>query len=110
MVHTVFPMNAFSRLALIILAIMLGSLAHGQAPVKSSRGPLPKSGLGSGVILAEVDYSTGKLISARMLESTGSPRCDEKALAGLRHLRFKPHTRSPVKIPVRFPSPGSCSR
>src|SRR4051812_7662878 len=104
MVHTDF-MNAFSRLTTIVLALLHGASALGQPPAKSSRVPPAKSGHGSGIILMEVDYATGKVTSARMLESTGYPCCDAAALAAFRNWRFKPHTRSPVKTPITFPQP-----
>src|SRR4051794_32885871 len=108
MAHTVFFTHAISRLTLVTLAIMLGAPAHGEPPTKSSRVAPVKYGNGSGIVLMDVDYATGKVTSARMLDSTGYPRCDAAALAAFRNWRFKPHTRSPLKTPITFSPPRNC--
>jgi TonB family protein len=108
-------MNAFGKLARLILAIALGASVQGRLDAKSPKLPPPSVsqgreayGHGTGIILMDVDYKTGKVIAVRMLESTGYPRCDAEALAAFRDWRFKPHTRSPVKTPITLSRPGNC--
>lgn len=57
---------------------------------------------GSGVIVVELDRSTGNVKAASMAPSTGSAILDQAALDGFRQARFKPGTRSPIKIPITF--------
>jgi TonB family protein len=57
---------------------------------------------GTGVVLVDVDYESGKVTAARMLQTTGSHHWDEAALAKFRKWTFKPKTVRHVKIPVTF--------
>ena len=105
MVHITSLMNALSRIRAVLLVIVLGTSAYGQAPVKSPKippAPPVNYGHGSGIVLMDVDYNTGKVTAARILVSTGNSRFDDAALAAFRKWRFKPHTPSPVKTPITF--------
>src|ERR1700730_534270 len=57
---------------------------------------------GSGVVVIEIDTSTGKVVSCRMDPSTGNVELDRAALIAFRQWRFKPGTFPRVKIPIRF--------
>jgi len=54
------------------------------------------------MVLADIDYESGKVIAVRMLQSTGNPKLDAASLATFRKWRFKPKTVRHVKIPVTF--------
>ena len=57
---------------------------------------------GSGTVLATVNTTTGTVIGARMLKSTGNRLLDGSALEALSQWRFKPGTVSKVEIPITF--------
>jgi TonB family protein len=57
---------------------------------------------GSGIIVLEINHSTGNVRAAYMAPSTGSAILDQAALGAFRQWRFKPGTRSPIKIPITF--------
>jgi len=57
---------------------------------------------GSGIVLATVNKTKGKVIGARMLKSTGNRVLDGSALEALSQWRFKPGTVSQVQIPITF--------
>jgi TonB family protein len=57
---------------------------------------------GSGIVLATVNTTTGTVIGARMLKSTGNRLLDGSALEALSQWRFKPGTVSRVEIPITF--------
>jgi protein TonB len=57
---------------------------------------------GSGIVLATVNTTTGRVIGARMLKSTGNRLLDGSALEALSQWRFKPGTVSQVEIPITF--------
>ena len=56
----------------------------------------------SGVLLLDLDDATGKVVRIRMLESTGYRVLDEASIKAFSEKKFKPHTRSPLKVPIRF--------
>ena len=62
---------------------------------------------GSGAVFLDVDPITGRVINAKMIESTGSPILDNSAISGFRRWRFKNGTPSPVKIPFIFTMSGA---
>jgi TonB family protein len=63
---------------------------------------------GSGIILLEVDVTTGQVTSARMLKSMGHQILDEAALSAFRRWRFQPGKASPhVKIPITYTMSGA---
>jgi TonB family protein len=57
---------------------------------------------GSGIVLATVNTTTGTVIGARMLKSTGNRLLDGSALEALSQWRFKPGAVSRVEIPITF--------
>jgi TonB family protein len=61
---------------------------------------------GSGIIVLELDRTTGKVKAAYMAPSTGSTILDQAGLGAFRHWRFKPGTPSPIKIPIAFTLSG----
>jgi TonB family protein len=61
---------------------------------------------GRGIVVLEVDSTTGKVTSARMELSTGSTILDYAALSAFRRWQFKPGTISRVKTPIRFTMGG----
>ena len=62
---------------------------------------------GSGVIVMTVDPVSGKVNSASLAKSTGSPFLDNAALAAFRRWRFKPGSVSSVTCPVTFTLTGA---
>jgi len=57
---------------------------------------------GSGIVLLNVDSSTGDVTSAQMLKSTGYKILDDSALEAFQQWRFKPGTVRKVRIPINF--------
>lgn len=62
---------------------------------------------GSGIVVMEIDPSTGEVKKAVMAQSTGSAILDRAALDAFRRWRFKPGTPSPVKTPITFTMGGN---
>ena len=63
---------------------------------------------GSGVIMLDVDVATGRVTSARMLQSMGHKILDDAALDAFRKWRFQPGKAAPnVKIPIRYTLTGT---
>ncbi len=81
--------------------------AAGRKPSSAKKVPSHKPLTGSGIIFVEVDRKTGRVTTARMLKSTGHPSLDNAAVTGIRGAKFKPGTRSPVKIPIKFTVTGA---
>ena len=54
----------------------------------------------------EIDRTTGKVKSAYMAPSTGSSILDNAALSSFRQWRFKPGTKSMIKVPITFTMGG----
>jgi len=61
---------------------------------------------GRGIVLLNVDPSTGEVTSAQMLRSTGHKILDDSALEAFRRWRFKPGTVHQVRIPINFTMQG----
>lgn len=57
---------------------------------------------GSGVVMIEIDRTTGKVISAHMAPSTGSAILDYAVLSSFRQWRFKAGIARAIKIPITF--------
>jgi len=64
--------------------------------------PHDKQLTGSGVVLVNVDSSTGVVTSTQMLKSTGYKILDDSALEAFRQWRFKPGSVRKVRIPINF--------
>jgi TonB family protein len=62
---------------------------------------------GRGIVLVNVNSSTGVVTSAQMLKSTGYKVLDDSALEAFRQWRFKPGGVRKVGIPVNFVMRGS---
>ena len=62
---------------------------------------------GTGIILLEVNPSTGAVERASMARSTGSPILDRETLMVFRRWRFKPGTPGLIKIPITFTMGGN---
>jgi TonB family protein len=54
------------------------------------------------VLLLDLDEATRKVIRVRMLQSTGYRLLDDATMKAYAKKQFKPHTRSPLQVPVRF--------
>jgi TonB family protein len=103
-----------------IVALVFASSLRGQTgtpparqqPPKAIYTPKPvyrpewaKQGLkGKGVVLVTIDQQTGKVIGAKMAQSTGNKLLDGAALEAYSQWRFQPGTGSQVKIPIEFAS------
>ena len=62
----------------------------------------------SGVVLVDVDPTSGKVTGARILQSTGNAAYDDAAVRKFRQWRFKPGaTARHVKIPITFVPAGN---
>ena len=61
---------------------------------------------GSGVVVMEIDRTTGKVKSAYMAPSTGSSILDHAALSSFRQWRFKLGTVSKIRVPITFTTSG----
>jgi TonB family protein len=61
---------------------------------------------GAGVVVMEIDISTGNVVSCHMDPSTGNDELDEAALQAFRQWRFKPGIYTRIKTPVRFSMNG----
>jgi TonB family protein len=55
----------------------------------------------SGVLLLDLD-ATGNVVRVRMVESTGYRVLDEASMKVYSKKKFKPHTHSPLTVPIRF--------
>ena len=65
-------------------------------------------GAQSGIVLVDVDRTSGKVTGARILQSTGNPAYDDAAVRKFRQWRFKPGaTARHVKIPITFVPAGN---
>src|SRR5437764_11133283 len=57
---------------------------------------------GAGVFLLNVDRETGLVASIKIEKTTGLWSLDVSCLKALIRWRFKPHTLTKVRVPVRF--------
>ena len=65
-------------------------------------------GAQSGVVLVDVDPTSGKVTCAKILQSTGNAAYDDAAVRKFRQWRFKPGaTARHVKIPITFVPTGN---
>jgi TonB family protein len=57
---------------------------------------------GHGILVGEVDFQTGAVISVRMEKSTGSTILDQEALNAFRQWKFKPKAIRRFRVPIVF--------
>ena len=57
---------------------------------------------GQGVVLMHVDKKTGRVISAKMQQSTGNKFLDDAAIAAFSQWRFRPGTAAYIRSPITF--------
>ena len=103
----------------IVVAFGVARLAHAQRPdelakvaVKVVPPEYPYEArrnrvTGHGVLVADVDYSTGKVTSVKMEKSTGSRLLDQAALTAFRQWQFKPKTIRQFRTPISYEMEGS---
>jgi TonB family protein len=73
--------------------------------IREDRPTLRRGLAGKGVVLLTVDKATGKVTSARMLQSTGNDLLDGSALQAYSQWRFEPGTVTQIQMPIKF-KPG----
>jgi TonB family protein len=61
---------------------------------------------GRGIVVVNIDPSTGNVTSAQLLRSTGHEILDDAALDAFRKWRFKPGSVHKVKIPINYTMQG----
>jgi TonB family protein len=57
---------------------------------------------GHGVLVADVDYATGKVASVKIEKSTGSRILDQAALSAFSQWQFKPRTIRQFRTPIHY--------
>jgi len=62
---------------------------------------------GSGMVLLEVDPTSGAVLNATMTQSTGSSILDSSAMSAFRRWRFRSGTPTQVRIPFTFTMSGA---
>ena len=85
-------------IALRIVALLLVWFVASASPCLRAQNAVT----GSGVVLVDVDYESGKVTAARVVQSLGSRALDDAAVATFRKWTFKPKTVRHVKIPVTY--------
>jgi TonB family protein len=85
----------FRKFAFLAFAIAVLSGAFGLASAEAEEKL-------RGIVLVNVDSKTGRVTSARMLQSTGVQVVDAALLEQFRKWRFRPGTPPKVRIPVTF--------
>lgn len=85
---------------LLPLLVLVAQVGLAQKPRPSAAADIPLKP--TGVLLLDLDDATGKVIRVRMLESTGYRGLDEASMKVYAKKKFKPHTRSPLRVPIRF--------
>ena len=90
------------RVLKILLPVLVFATQVGfaQQPRPSAASDIPLKP--RGVLLLDLDDATGKVVRVRMLESTGYRVLDEASMKVYSKKKFKPHTRSPLRVPIRF--------
>ena len=63
--------------------------------------------MGSGVVVLEVDATTGMVLDAHLEQSIGNPILDRSAVSTFRRWRFKPGSVNKVRIPITFTISGA---
>lgn len=110
--------NVSSFALFFCVAILSVTSLHAQIATPPAKPQLPKAiyspqpvyrpewarqGLkGKGVVLVTIDQQTGKVMGARMVQSTGNKQLDGAALEAYSQWRFQPGTGSQVQIPIEF--------
>ena len=90
------------NICLGFLALALAAHVARAQHAKSSPPPDEIRLAAPGVVRVELDDATGKVVRARMLQSTGYSVLDKATIDVYSKKHFKPHTRSPLDIPVRY--------
>ena len=62
---------------------------------------------GSGLVVLELNPTTGEVSNARMDPSTGNALLDQASLFAFRRWKFKPGTPSPIRTPITFTMAGN---
>ena len=110
------PMSSFARLLILTLIVSAGlsrlaraqtgdvlakiavKVVHPEYPYEARRSHIE----GHGVLVAEVDYNTGKVTSVKMEKSTGSRILDQAALSAFIQWQFKPKTVRQFRTPINY--------
>jgi TonB family protein len=115
------PMPPFARLLILMLVVSTGlsrlaraqtgdvlakiavKVVHPEYPYEARRSHIE----GHGVLVAQVDYNTGKVTSVKMEKSTGSRILDQAALSAFGQWQFKPKTIRQLRTPINYEMVGS---
>ena len=103
-----FPVLTITRLLnALFTAVLLLHFAHAASAQRARPSPTPSLRMaGSCIVLLDLDEPTGKVVRARILKSTGSQILDDAAIKSFQKTQFKPHTQSPLQVPMRFTLKG----
>jgi TonB family protein len=114
-------LSSFPRLLILIavIAASVAPLARAQRPdelakiaVKIVPPEYPYEArrsriIGHGVVVGEVDYTTGKVTSVKMEKSTGNRILDQASLNAFSQWQFKPKTIRQFSTPINYEMVGS---
>jgi hypothetical protein len=90
----------------VVCGIIALTISVGVLSSLAAQEPTPKLPT-SGLFIADIDYSTGKVTAVHISQSLGSAKLDASVVDTLRKWRFKPRTIRRVKIPVTLTLTGA---
>jgi TonB family protein len=92
--------NVFYRISPAGSPLKIEAVLYAPAPEYPSQA-INEHAEGSGVVEVTVQPD-GIVASTKMVRSTGNRILDEAALSGFRRWRFRPHSVTPVRIPIQY--------
>ena len=92
--------RALNILLVVSMLALAANVTRAQQPRSSPSRDIHLAA--TGVVLLELDDATGKVVRARMEQSTGYNVLDKATISVYLKKHFRPHTRSPLRVPVRY--------